>query len=152
MSNNKMLGVDFGAIAIKGAGHAAGGLAIRQINRIPFIKNAKPAAKGLITALIGYVGAPIIIEKLGLAKKKGDVIAAFAGHAGDAIGFVGICQAINAVNPGIMPTITGIGEPGGVAGYERTPFIGGPELEVVETVAGTESEPVLEGAEEGNEF
>lgn len=150
MGKNTM-GIDFSAVGMKAAGHAAGGLLIRQVNKLGFIKNAKPQSKGLITALIGYVAMPMLVDKLGLAKKKGDTVAAIAGHAGDIVGALGMFQAVNAVNAGIMPTVSGINGVDGIAGYERNPFIAGETLEVVTEVTGPGDEPEEVGNIGGSE-
>lgn len=117
-------GIDFKAVATKAGGHAAGAAAFTQLNKLKFMKAFTPekqGIKGLITAAIGYIGVPMIADKMGLAKKgKTDLVNA----VGEGLGMVGVMIAANAFvkapagQPALFPTISG------VAGYEQSPIEG----------------------------
>ena len=108
----KTLGIDIKGIAIKASGHATGAFLTTQINKIGFVqKIQKPVMKGLLTTAIGYLAVPFLSEKV-FGKKK-DTMSELMGAAGDGIGIVGIMQTVNAINPTLMPK---------VSGYEDSPY------------------------------
>lgn len=129
------LGIDFKAVATKAAGHAAGAALTTQVNKLGFVqKMSKPVYKGLFTAALGYIGVPILAKKLKLTGKKGGLVEA----AGEGMGLVGVMMSVNAVKPGILPTISGI------EGYEHNPLEGVGEL-IEDDVAGYENNPTMAG-------
>jgi hypothetical protein len=120
--------IDFKAAATKAVGNVAGGFAYTQFNKLAFMqKQANPKVKGLISALVGYIGIPMLADKLKLGNKgaQADLIAA----AGEGMGLVGMFQLANAMKPGLVPSISGyeenpiglITEEDEVSGYEDSP-------------------------------
>ena len=109
------LGIDFKAIATKAAGHTLGAMAFTQLNKAKFMQNFTPekqALKGLVTAAIGYIVAPMLAKKAGLAGKgsKGALVESI----GEGLGIVGVMIAGNALikpgpgKPALLPIISGV--------------------------------------------
>ncbi len=135
--------IDFRAAATKMAGHAAGAAAYTQFNKLAFMtKQTNPKVKGLISALAGYIGVPLIAEKLKLSGKGAK--ADFISNIGEGMGMVGVMQMANsfvpptAGKPALFPQISGYEENpvsglgliteednmDGVSGYEENPISG----------------------------
>jgi hypothetical protein len=140
------LGIDFKAIATKVAGHAGGAFAFTQLNKAKFMRAydapEKQAVKGAIAAAIGYVVAPILAKKMGLAGKgtKG----ALVESVGEGLGIVGVMLMGNALikpqaGPALFPVISGVDDTeydenqmagigeyygnNGMSGYEQDPTV-----------------------------
>ena len=145
----KKFGIDFTAIATKAAGHAVGAAAYTQLNKAKFMQNFSPskqALKGLVTAAIGYIAAPMLAKQAGLAGKgnKG----AFVESIGEGLGIVGVMIAANALikpqagSPALFPVISG------VEGMEENGIEGVLYEEGIEGIT-YETDPTLAGAEHG---
>lgn len=135
----KSLGIDFKALATKAGGHAAGAALAGKLNSVSFInKIANPTTQGLVKALIGYVGIPLVAKKLKLsAGNKADLFQA----VGEGVGVIGLLQAGNSKFPTIIPKVSGID------GYEENPIEGLGEMYMDDEVAGYETDPTLAGTE-----
>jgi hypothetical protein len=152
------LGINVKEIAVKAAGHAIGGIAVTQVNKIKYLKDLPPekqAIKGAIIAGLGYAVMPLLAKKMGKGTE-----AALLTAAGEGIGFVGTMILANAVvkpqagHPAMFPTISGTEDGMGesdiqglgmlennyenVNGYEQNPT----------NVAGYEKNPMMEGVGE----
>lgn len=134
------LGINFKEIAMKAAGHTAGAAVAGKLNNVAFIKKiANPATQGIVKALIGYVGIPLIAKKMKLSGgKKGDLLESI----GEGVGMIGIMQAANSKFPSVFPTISGTDDEGGVYGYEQNPIEGLGIPYEDDNVSGYENDPV----------
>ena len=117
-----MAKIDFKGAVSKMAAHAAGAAGYTQLNKMKFMTSLAAKGgpmKGIVTALIGYIGVPMIADKLKLggAGKKGD----FIKNVGEGMGIIGVMQAANALAPGSA------GKPAlfpQISGYEENPVSG----------------------------
>ena len=112
--------IDFKMVATKMAGHATGAAVYTQINKLKFMKDqTNPQIKGFITAALGYIGIPMIAEKMKLGGKASK--ADFISHVGEGVGIVGVMQLANAFVPGTATRPALFPQ---ISGYEENPVSG----------------------------